>query len=179
MKFHIIINSFSVIAVILACMGLFGLISRNTDRLIKEIGVRKVFGATVNSIVFIMIRDLLKWVVLANFIAFPLAWFFMNKWLQNFAYHTEMRLYVYAFRGNCIVDCICNSKDGIKIFHPEDIIFEWDNDLLDKFKIGDEKIDIVFVPYFDLAEVSKKYINKVINPKQIIAMHFPLKDFET
>jgi len=98
-QFNIIINSFSVIAIILACMGLFGLISQNIDRRIKEIGVRKILGATVNSIVFIMIRDLLKWVLLANFIAFPLAWFFMNRWLQNFAYHTEMHLWMFILSG--------------------------------------------------------------------------------
>ena len=46
-----------------------------------------------------MIRDLLKWVLLANFIAFPLAWFFMNRWLQNFAYHTEMRLWMFILSG--------------------------------------------------------------------------------
>ena len=83
---------------------------------------------------------------------------------------TGLRVSNYAFLINL---------DGIKIFHPGDITFQWDKDLLDKFKIGEEKIDIVFVPYFDLSEVSKKYINEVINPKQVIAMHIPPKDFET
>ncbi len=98
-QFNSIIDGFSVIAIILACMGLFGLISQNTERRIKEIGVRKILGASVNSIVFIIIRDLLKWVVLANIIAFPLAWFIMNKWLQNYAYHTDLSWWMFLLAG--------------------------------------------------------------------------------
>lgn len=67
--------------------------------------------------------------------------------------------------------------DGIKIFHPGDITFEWDKDLLDSFNLGKEKIDILFVPYFDISEVSQKYINDVIKPKYIVANHIPPKDF--
>jgi putative ABC transport system permease protein len=98
-QFSSIIDSFSVVAIILACMGLFGLISHNMNRRIKEIGIRKILGATVNSIVFIMIRDLLKWVVLANVVAWPLAWFIMNKWLQNFAYRIEISLWIFVLSG--------------------------------------------------------------------------------
>ena len=66
-------------------MGLFGLISQNTNRRTKEIGVRKILGASINSIVFTLTNELLKWVAIANIITWPLAWFIMNRWLQNFA----------------------------------------------------------------------------------------------
>ena len=98
-RFQSIINSFSIVAIILACMGLFGLISQNTNRRAKEIGVRKILGASINSIVFTFTNELLKWVAIANIIAWPLAWFIMNRWLQNFAYHTEMNWWMFVLSG--------------------------------------------------------------------------------
>ncbi len=98
-RFQSIINGFSILAIILACMGLFGLISQNTNRRTKEIGVRKILGASINSIVFTLTNELLKWVVIANIIAWPLAWFIMNRWLQNFAYHTEMSWWMFVLSG--------------------------------------------------------------------------------
>ncbi len=98
-RFQSIINSFSIVAIILACMGLFGLISQNTNRRAKEIGVRKILGASINSIVFTLTNDLLKWVAISNIIAWPLAWFIMNRWLQNFAYHTEMNWWMFVLSG--------------------------------------------------------------------------------
>ena len=70
-QFNNIIDSFSFIAIILACMGLFGLISQSTNGRTKEIGVRKILGASVNSIVFTLTKELLRWVVIANIIAWP------------------------------------------------------------------------------------------------------------
>lgn len=98
-QFQNIINSFSIVAIIIACLGLFGLVSHSVDRRIKEIGVRKILGATVNSIVFRLTRDLLKWVALANIVAWPLAWYVMNKWLQNYAYHADMSLWIFFLSG--------------------------------------------------------------------------------
>jgi len=98
-RFQSIINGFSILAIILACMGLFGLISQNTNRRTKEIGVRKILGASINSIVFTLTNELLKSVVIANIIAWPLAWFIMNRWLQNFAYHTEMSWWIFVLSG--------------------------------------------------------------------------------
>jgi L-ascorbate metabolism protein UlaG (beta-lactamase superfamily) len=68
--------------------------------------------------------------------------------------------------------------NGIKIFHPGAITVEWDKSLLEKFNLGNEKIDIMFVAYFDLSDVTVKYINDVIKPKYIVAMHIPSNDFE-
>ena len=98
-RFQSIINSFSAVAIILACMGLFGLVSLNTNRRTKEIGVRKILGASVNSIVLTLIGDFLKWIALANIIAWPIAWYVANEWLQNFAYHTEMSWWMFALAG--------------------------------------------------------------------------------
>jgi putative ABC transport system permease protein len=98
-QFQNIINSFSVVAIIIACLGLLGLISQNTESRTKEIGVRKILGATVNSIVFILTRDLLKWVVLANVVAWPVAYFFMNKWLEDFAYRIEINWWMFVLSG--------------------------------------------------------------------------------
>ncbi len=80
-------------------MGLFGLISQNTNRRAKDIGVRKILGASINSIVFQFTNELLKWVAIANIIAWPFAWFIMNRWLQNFAYHTEMNWWMFVLSG--------------------------------------------------------------------------------
>ena len=107
-RFQSIINSFSILAIILACMGLFGLISQNTNRRTKEIGVRKILGASINSIVFTLTNELLKWVAIANIIAWPLAWFIMNRWLQNFAYHTEMNWWMFVLSGGiALLIAIC------------------------------------------------------------------------
>jgi len=68
--------------------------------------------------------------------------------------------------------------NGVKIFHPGDITFEWDKSILEKFNLEKENIDIMFIPYFDLSEASAKYIKEVIKPKNIVAIHFPPKEFK-
>ena len=78
---------FSVFAVIISCLGLFGLASFTAERRTKEIGVRKVMGASLGNITFLLSKDFSKWVLLANIIAWPIAYFAMSKWLNNFAYH--------------------------------------------------------------------------------------------
>jgi len=98
-QFESIINSFSVVAIIIACLGLLGLISQNTESRIKEIGIRKILGATINSIVLILTQDLLKWVVLANAIAWPVAYYTMNKWLEDFAYRIEISWWMFVLSG--------------------------------------------------------------------------------
>jgi putative ABC transport system permease protein len=98
-RFQSIINSFSAVAIIIACLGLFGLVSQNTDRRMKEIGVRKILGATMNSIVFMLTGEFAKLVLLANVIAWPLAWYSMHEWLQNFAYHTDMSWWIFILAG--------------------------------------------------------------------------------
>jgi ABC-type antimicrobial peptide transport system permease subunit len=79
-------NGFSLLSVVIACLGLFGLASYSTEQKTKEIGIRKVLGASIPGIVAMTTREFLKWILLANLLAWPIAYFVMSKWLQDFAY---------------------------------------------------------------------------------------------
>ena len=81
---------FSVLSILIACLGLLGLSTFMVEDRKKEIGIRKVLGATEFNLVKILSNEFLKWVLLANIIAWPLAWWIMNSWLRNFAYKTEI-----------------------------------------------------------------------------------------
>ncbi len=81
---------FSMLAIFIACLGLFGLASFTTEQRTKEIGVRKVLGATVSRIIILLSREFAKWVLVANIIAWPIAYFAMNTWLDNFAYRVNV-----------------------------------------------------------------------------------------
>ena len=81
---------FSMIAVFIACMGVFGLSTFMADQKRKEIGIRKVLGAPVSNIVYLLSRDLVRLVLLANLIGWPVAYYAMGRWLQNFAYRTHV-----------------------------------------------------------------------------------------
>jgi len=87
---------FSFLAIFIACLGLFGLASFIADRRTKEIGIRKVLGASVPGIVQILNKSFVIWVLLANLIAWPVAWFVMNRWLQNFAYRIELSWWMFV-----------------------------------------------------------------------------------
>ena len=86
---------FSGLAIFIACLGLFGLATFNTLQRVKEIGIRKVLGASVPSILTLLSKEIVVLILLANLLAWPLAWFFMNKWLDSFAYHIDMDLAIY------------------------------------------------------------------------------------
>jgi putative ABC transport system permease protein len=90
---------FSVVAIILSCIGLFALSSYAMTRRTKEIGIRKVNGAKVSEVLAMLNKDFVKWVAIAFVIATPIAWFAMNKWLENFAYKTELSWWIFAFAG--------------------------------------------------------------------------------
>lgn len=79
-------NVFSLLSVVIACLGLFGLASYTTEQKTKEIGIRKVLGASIPGIVAMTSREFLKWIFVANLLAWPIAYFVMSKWLQEFAY---------------------------------------------------------------------------------------------
>ena len=85
--------SFTLIAVFIACLGLFGLAAFTTEQKTKEIGIRKVLGASVSGVVLLLSKELVKRMVIANLIAWPIAWFFSNRWLQNFAYRTNVSIW--------------------------------------------------------------------------------------
>jgi putative ABC transport system permease protein len=86
----------AVLAIIIACLGLFGLATYAAEQRIKEIGIRKVLGASVRGIIAMLSKDFLKLVVIASIIAFPIAWFAMNKWLQDFAYRINISWWVFV-----------------------------------------------------------------------------------
>jgi ABC-type antimicrobial peptide transport system permease subunit len=92
-------NYFSVIAIFISCLGLLGLISYSAEQRTKEIGVRKVLGASVKSIYVLFSRDFLYLVVIAFVIAAPLGWYIMNSWLHDFAYRTKVNTSVFIVSG--------------------------------------------------------------------------------
>ncbi|MCP4724773.1 MAG: FtsX-like permease family protein [bacterium] len=81
-----IFKAFSFIAIFISCLGLFGLSAYSAELRIKEIGVRKVLGSTLPGIIKLLSMEFVIWVLIANIVALPIAWYIMNKWLQNFAY---------------------------------------------------------------------------------------------
>jgi putative ABC transport system permease protein len=90
---------FSFLTIFIACMGLLGLISFIAQQKTKEIGIRKVLGASIVEIVQLLAIDFVKLIVIALLIATPFAWFYMNKWLQDFAYKIEIPWWVFVFSG--------------------------------------------------------------------------------
>lgn len=92
-----IFTAFSIIAIFIAGLGLFGLASYLTEQRTKEIGIRKVLGSSVLGIVYLLTKDFTKLVLISNIIAWPAAWYFMNGWLENFAYRTSMGIGIFIF----------------------------------------------------------------------------------
>jgi len=89
------INFFSMLAIIIAGMGLYGMIAIIASYRIKEIGIRKILGASVMNIYVLLARNFILLVLLANVIAVPIAWWLVQKWLEGFAYHTDIHLFVF------------------------------------------------------------------------------------
>jgi len=92
-----IFSSFALLAILIACLGLFGLAAFAAEQRTKEIGIRKVVGASIPKIILLLSKEFIRWVVLANIIAWPVAYFTMNKWLQNFAYRTDVNIVLFLF----------------------------------------------------------------------------------
>jgi putative ABC transport system permease protein len=90
MRLSRLFSIFTGIAIFIACLGLFGLASFTVEQRTKEIGIRKVLGAPIGGIVFILSKEYVKWIVLANVLAWPAAYVVMNQWLKNFAYRTDI-----------------------------------------------------------------------------------------
>ena len=90
---------FACLAILIACLGLFGLATFNAMQRVKEIGIRKVLGASVPSIIALLSKEIMVLIVVANLLAWPLAWYFMNQWLSTFAYHVDMGIFAYMLAG--------------------------------------------------------------------------------
>jgi putative ABC transport system permease protein len=91
--------SFAVLAIFIACLGLFGLVTYAAEQRTKEIGIRKVLGASVSNIVGMLSKDFLVLVAVSSLIAFPVAWWAMNKWLQDFAYRVDIGWWIFLLAG--------------------------------------------------------------------------------
>ena len=94
-----IVNVFTLISILISCLGLFGLTAFEAQQRIKEIGVRKVLGASVTSIVALLSRDFVKLVIIAIVLATPLTWYAMDQWLQDFAYKIDIEWWFFALAG--------------------------------------------------------------------------------
>lgn len=91
-----LVKYFAIIAIIIASMGLFGLVSFMVEKRTKEIGIRKAMGSTSSEIIYILSKDFIKLVLVAIIIAIPVSWYLMSKWLQDYAYKTELSWWVFA-----------------------------------------------------------------------------------
>jgi hypothetical protein len=96
---------FTVLAVFISCLGLFGLVSFAADRRAKEIGVRKVLGASISSILLLLSKDFLKLILLANLIAWPLAYWAVYEWLSAYPYHIDIGPWLFIWPG-LLIGCI-------------------------------------------------------------------------
>ena len=94
-----VINDFTFLAIFISCLGLFGLASYMAERRTKEIGIRKVLGASVSSVVLMFSKDFTKWVIAANVIALPIAWYVASRWMQNYAYRISISWWLYLLSG--------------------------------------------------------------------------------
>jgi len=98
-RFSKIFLYFSILSLLIACLGLYGLISYTIFQKTKEIGIRKILGATANSIAAMLSGNFLKLVLVACFISIPVAWYIMNKWLQDFAYRINLSWWIFGAEG--------------------------------------------------------------------------------
>ena len=94
-----IFSVFATLSILVACLGLFGLASFTAEQRTKEIGVRKVLGASIGSIIVLLSKEFTKWVLIANVIAWPVAYFAMNEWLQGFAFRIDLGWWIFAISG--------------------------------------------------------------------------------
>jgi putative ABC transport system permease protein len=104
-RFGQVFGFFTLLAVLVSCLGLLGLVTFTAQQRTKEIGVRKVLGASVFSIVGLLSKDFLKLVLMAIVLASPIAWYAMHRWLQDFAYRVDISWWIFALAGGLAV-CI-------------------------------------------------------------------------
>ena len=98
-KFRKAFTLFAICAIVISCMGILAMSLFATQQRVKEIGIRKVNGAKISEILMMLNKDFVKWVTIAFLIACPIAWYAMNKWLENFAYKTELSWWIFALAG--------------------------------------------------------------------------------
>jgi len=120
------IGYFALLAIIISCLGLFGLAFFISEQRTKEIGIRKVMGASVLGILVMLSKEFSKWAILANILAWPVAYLVMQKWLQNFAYRIDIRVGIFILSAalTLVIALITVSYQSIKAatFHPADTL---------------------------------------------------------
>jgi putative ABC transport system permease protein len=94
-----IVTLFSCLAIFVSCLGLFGLAAFVAEQRTKEIGVRKVLGAPLSNIMWLLTGQFVKWVIVANLIAWPVGYFIMNRWLEGFAFRTSLSIWIFVISG--------------------------------------------------------------------------------
>jgi len=124
-----IIGYFSILAIFISCLGLFALAAYMAEQRTKEIGIRKVLGATMSGIVSLISKEFLKWVIIANIIAWPITWFVMHDWLNTYIYHTKLSpdIFLYALFLSFIIAMLTVAFQAVKsaIKKPVDAI-KWE-----------------------------------------------------
>jgi ABC-type antimicrobial peptide transport system permease subunit len=107
---------FSVLAILISCLGLFGLVAFTAQKRQKEIGIRKVIGASVNGITLMLTKDFLQLVGIAVLIAFPVSWYMMNKWLNGFAYRINIgpEVFLIACAAVVLITIVTVSFQSVK-----------------------------------------------------------------
>jgi len=94
---------FTVLAVVISCLGLFGLASFTAEQRTKEIGIRKVLGASGAGLVLMLSKEITKWVIISNIIAWPIAYYLIQRWLEFYAYRIDISIWVFALSGILVV----------------------------------------------------------------------------
>jgi putative ABC transport system permease protein len=99
MRLGKIFSSVTAVSILIACLGLFGLAALTAMGRTKEIGIRKVLGASITGVTLLLSKEFIRWVLAANLIAWPIAYYFMSRWLQNFAYRTSIGIGIFIISG--------------------------------------------------------------------------------
>ncbi len=94
-----VLLAFTILTIVIACLGLFGLITFTVEKRVKEIGIRKVLGASVSNMVTLLITSLLKVVCISLLVAVPISWIVLNKWLEDFAYRIHLEWWMFILSG--------------------------------------------------------------------------------
>ena len=107
---------FSILAILISCLGLFGLTSFVAEQRTKEIGIRKILGASIGQVWRMLSKDFLLLVVIASFIAAPVAFYFMDKWLQSYTYRIQISglIFLWAAAGALIITFVTVSFQAVK-----------------------------------------------------------------
>jgi putative ABC transport system permease protein len=119
-----IFQIFTALGIFIACLGLFGLASFIAEQRTKEIGIRRVLGATISQVIVLLSKEFTKWVLIANLIAWPVAYFSASRWLQNFAYRTSLGVEIFIFSAAlALVIALCTvgyQAAKAAVAHPAD-----------------------------------------------------------